>query len=209
MKKISSWLLSGVAVVLPIGVTLYALVWGFNLLDGVLSEWTIHVFGNRVPGLGIIVMVLFLLVVGILASNVFGKSILDFLQNHISKIPVVKLIYNPVNKIVSDFSSKSSDSFQKVVLVDFPMYEAKSIGFVTNSHLSIDGKEKVSVFVPTVPNPTNGHMIILDYEKVEVLDMSIAEGVNMVITMGSVIDKPLQTDAYFNETLTERPENPA
>ncbi|MBN2795818.1 MAG: DUF502 domain-containing protein [Clostridia bacterium] len=196
MRKISNWLLSGIAVILPIGVTIYALVWGFNLLDSVLSKWTNQIFGYRIPGLGIVIMLLFIMVVGLLTSNVIGKRILQGLQKRISKIPVIKMIYNPVNKIVSDFSSKNSDSFQKVVLVDFPMYDSKSIGFVTNSHLSINGVPKVSVFVPTVPNPTNGHMIIIDVDKVEILDITIAEGVNMVITMGSVLDKAIHTETY-------------
>lgn len=193
MKRIGNWLLSGIAVILPIGVTIYAFVWGFNLLDSILSEWVLDVFGKKIPGLGIVVMVLSVLVVGILTSNVFGKTILHFFQERISRIPVIKLIYNPVNKIVSDFSSKDSGSFQKVVLVDFPMKGSKSVGFITNSNLVIDGVNKVSVFVPTVPNPGNGHMIIVNDHDVEVLDVSIAEGVNMVITMGSVIETEMHT----------------
>lgn len=203
MKKISNWLLSGAAVILPIGVTIYAFVWGFNLLDSFLSRWMHDLIGFRIPGLGIVTMLLFILVVGILTSNVLGKKVLSAFQKRIGKVPLVKMIYNPVNKIVSDFSSKNSDSFQKVVLVDFPMYDSKSIGFVTNSHININGQAKVSVFVPTVPNPTNGHMIIIDVDKVEILDITIAEGVNMVVTMGSVLDKSIHTETYTLKNLDE------
>lgn len=203
MRKISSLFLSGIAVILPIGVTLYALVWGFNFADNILSNWIIQIFGRRVPGLGIVAMVLFVLLVGLLTSNVFGTRLLKWLQVKISKIPVIKLIYNPVNKIVSDFSSKSSDSFQKVVLVDFPMTGSKSIGFITNSHIALDDENKVSVFVPTVPNPTNGHMIIVDEDDIDVLDMTIAEGINMVITMGSVMDKSVHTRHFKVNTLSK------
>jgi uncharacterized membrane protein len=193
MKRLGNWFISGIAVMLPIGVTVYAIVWLFNLLDNVLKEWIVDIFGKTIPGLGIVIMIAVVLIVGVLASNVFGRRLVEFFNKRISKIPVIKLIYNPVNKIVSDFSSKNSDSFQKVVLVDFPMRDAKSIGFVTNSHMNIDDKDLVSVFVPTVPNPTNGHMIIVEKHEVQVIDVSIAEGINMVITMGSVMDKPIHT----------------
>lgn len=196
MRKIGNWLLSGTAVILPVGITIYAFYWGFQLLDSVLSELIPEGFGKAIPGIGIVVLFLFVLLVGILASNVFGQRIFKRLQDRISKIPVIKLIYNPVNKIVSDFSSKSSDSFKKVVLVDFPMTGTKSIGFITNNHLCINEHTKIAVFIPTVPNPTNGHMILVDSEAVEVLDISIAEGINMVITLGSVMENPMHGSEF-------------
>lgn len=194
MKKFGNWFLSGIAVILPIGVTIYALVWGFNLLDSILEKFVPDDF-KYLPGIGIILLLLFILVTGMLTSNVFGKKILHSIQNRIGQIPVIKLIYNPVNKIVSDFSSKSSDSFQKVVMVDFPNRGSKSIGFITNN-VEVDDEHLVAVFIPTVPNPTNGHMVIVNKEEVKVLDVTIAEGVNMVITMGSVIDQPIHTSSY-------------
>lgn len=194
MKRIGNWFLSGIAVILPIGVTVYAFVWGFNLLDSILKKYVPESFAY-LPGIGLVILLLFILLVGMLTKNVFGSKILALIQDRISHIPVIKLIYNPVNKIVSDFSSKSSDSFQKVVMVDFPKANSKSIGFITNN-ISVNHQNLVSVFVPTVPNPTNGHMILVDKSEVQVLDMTIAEGINMVITMGSVIEEEIHTEAY-------------
>jgi len=187
-KKIKKWFLSGIAVVMPVGVTIFVLVWLFNLLDGILRNLINNVFKVDIPGLGLLVLVLLIFVVGMFASNFVGKKITGWFEKIIGKIPLIKSIYNPIRKIISGLSSEKTESFQKVVMVEFPQKGRKSIGFITNSNFTLKGEEKISVFVPTTPNPTNGFLIIVDRKDVEILDMTVNEGLNTVVSIGSAID---------------------
>lgn len=202
MKKIRTWFLSGIAVILPLGVTIFALVWLFKLLDGLLSEIVIWAFGKEMPGVGLLLILIVIFSVGILTSNIFGKKIVSYLQRNIGKIPIVKTIYNPVAEIISGITSEKSQSFQKVVLVEFPMKGVKSIGFITNNNISVDNHDKVCVFIPTTPNPTNGFLTMIDKENVDILDISINEGLNMVVSIGSALQGNInikQEACLFNE----------
>ncbi len=121
-------------------------------------------------------------------SNFVGRKITGWFEKIIGKIPLIKTVYNPIRKIISGLSGEKTESFQKVVMVEFPQKGRKSIGFITNSNFTLKGEEKISVFVPTTPNPTNGFLIIVDRKDVEILDMTVNEGLNTVVSIGSTID---------------------
>ena len=193
-KKIKKWFLSGIAVVMPVGVTIFVLVWLFNLLDGILRNLINNVFKINIPGLGLLVLVLLIFMVGMFASNFVGKKITGWFEKIIGKIPLIKSIYNPVRKIISGLSSEKTESFQKVVMVEFPQKGRKSIGFITNSNFTLKGEDKISVFIPTTPNPTNGFLIIVDRKDVEILDMTVNEGLNAVVSIGSAIEGNLDIE---------------
>ena len=196
-RKIEKWFLSGIAVVLPVAVTVFVLIWLFNLLDGILRNLIDRLFGINIPGLGLLVLIIIIFLVGIFTSNFIGKKITGWFEKIIGKIPLFKTVYNPVRKIISGLSGEKTESFQQVVLIEFPQEGRKSIGFITNSDFSIDEGENVSVFVPTTPNPTNGFLIIVDKKDVEVLDMSVNEGLNAVVSIGSALEGNIK---YKKET---------
>ena len=187
-KKIEKWFLSGIAVVLPVAVTIFVLVWLFNLLDGILRDLINKIFKVDIPGLGLLVLILLIFLIGMFTSNFVGRKITGWFEKIIGKIPLIKTVYNPVRKIISGLSSEKTESFQKVVMVEFPQKGRKSIGFITNSNFTLEGEEKISVFVPTTPNPTNGFLIIVDRKDVEILDMTVNEGLNTVVSIGSAIE---------------------
>lgn len=187
-KKIERWFLSGIAVVLPVAVTAFVLVWLFNLLDGIFRDLINKIFKIDIPGLGLLVLLILIFFVGMFTSNFIGKKITGWFEKIISKIPLIKTVYNPVRKIISGLSSEKTESFQKVVLIEFPQKGCKSIGFITNSAFSVDERDNISVFVPTTPNPTNGFLIIVDRKDVEVLDMTVNEGLNAVVSLGSALE---------------------
>lgn len=194
MKKIEKWFLSGLAVVLPVAVTGFVLVWLFNLLDGILKNLIKKIFGWTIPGLGLLVLLALIFIIGVFTSNFVGKKIAGWFEKIMGKIPLIKTIYNPIRKIISGLSSEKADSFQKVVSIDFPKKGIKSIGFITNSSFSIKGEDKISVFIPTTPNPTNGFLVLVDRNDVEVLDITVNEGLNMVVSIGSAIEGNLDTE---------------
>ncbi|HOO28261.1 MAG TPA: DUF502 domain-containing protein, partial [Lachnospiraceae bacterium] len=96
-------------------------------------------------------------------------------------------IYKPVNKIAASFSSENTKSFKSVVTVEFPSQGIYSIGFITNDNAAFGGDDKLCVFIPTTPNPTNGFLIFVEKDKVKELDLSVSDGLNMVVSIGSVI----------------------
>ncbi len=188
LKKIERWFLSGIAVVLPVAVTIFVLIWLFNLLDGILRDLINKIFKVDIPGLGLLVLILLIFLIGMFTSNFVGRKITGWFEKIIGKIPLIKTVYNPIRKIISGLSSEKTESFQKVVMVEFPQKGRKSIGFITNSNFTLKGEEKISVFVPTTPNPTNGFLIIVDRKDVEILDMTVNEGLNTVVSIGSAIE---------------------
>jgi len=193
MKLIRKWFLSGIAILLPAGLTAFILVWLFNLLDGILRGLITSIFGKDIPGLGLLFLLLIIFIVGMLTSNFVGSKIAGWFEKLVGKIPLIKTVYNPVRKITSGLSSDKNESFKKVVLIEFPKEGIKSIGFITNSDFSIKGSDKISVFIPTTPNPTNGFLVLADAKDVEILDVTVNEGLNMVVSMGSAIEGDLKT----------------
>ena len=193
MKKIRTWFLSGLSVILPIGLTVFVLSKLFYFLDGILQEWVVRQFGYEVPGLGLIMVVLIVLVVGMITSNFLGKKIVKYGETVIGKIPFIKTIFNPIREIVSNLSANKSGSFKQVVLIDFPMQGTKSIGFITSDQLSVNDENKIAVFIPTTPNPTNGFLIIVEKTMVEVLDVTVEEGLKMIVSMGSAMCRNFTT----------------
>jgi len=193
MKKIRTWFLSGLSVILPIGLTFFVLSKLFYFLDGILQEWVTRQFGYEVPGLGLIMVVLIVLVVGMITSNFLGKKIVKYGETIIGKIPFIKTIFNPIREIVSNLSANKSGSFKQVVLIDFPKEGTKSIGFITSDQIALNEEKKIAVFIPTTPNPTNGFLIIVEEKDVEVLNVTVEEGLKMIVSMGSAMCRNFTT----------------
>lgn len=187
MKNIRKWFLSGIAVVLPVGVTIFVLIWLFNLLDGILAEPVSWAIGMEIPGVGLLAILIIIFVVGILTSNYIGKKMAGWFHALVTKIPIVGNVYKPVSKIANSLSSENTKSFQSVVTVEFPSKGIFSLGFITNDNVAFGGDDKVCVFIPTTPNPTNGFLVFVEKEQVTELDISVPEGLNMVVSIGSVI----------------------
>ncbi len=120
MKKLRKWFLAGLAVVLPAGITIYVLLWLFNLADGILSKPVLWIFGREMPGVGLAAIIIVLLIIGMLTSNFVGKKLVGWFHSLIEKIPIVGNVYKPVSKIAASISAEKSRSFQKVVAVEFP-----------------------------------------------------------------------------------------
>jgi len=199
MKKIRNWFLSGLSVILPIGLTVFVLSKLFHFVDGILQKWVIRTIGYEIPGLGLILVVLIVLLVGMITSNFLGKKIVKYGEKIIGKIPLIRTIFNPIQEIVSNLSAKKSGSFKKVVLIDFPMEGRKSIGFITSDQITLNDEKRMCVFIPTTPNPTNGYLIIVEKTAVEELDINVEEGLKMIVSVGSAMSHNIRTVEAFGE----------
>ncbi len=191
-KKIQNTFLAGLAVILPLGVTFFVLAWILGKVDSLLSGLLKGLLGFYVPGMGFACVVILIFLTGLVVSNVLGKKIHQWIERVFYKIPVVKLLYSTTKEIFGAVSNNKNHSFSKVVLVEFPNKGVHSMGFITNDKLAFCKKDKICVFIPTTPNPTNGFLVFVPKEDVEVLDMPIDEGLKLVVSMGSVQYAPSQ-----------------
>ena len=205
------YLIAGLLVWLPLAVTIWVLQAVLGLLDGVFlwllsgSQIVLPVgahatiqYLRTVPGLGVIVMLLGLLLTGIFATNIFGQWWLRQGHRLLNKIPIVKSIYSSVKQVSDTLFSSSGNAFRQAVLVEYPRHGAWTIAFVTGKpggeaghHLRGD---YLSVYVPTTPNPTSGFFLMVPQSEVITLSMSVDEALKYVISMG-VVAPPMQGPA--------------
>jgi uncharacterized membrane protein len=177
--------ITGLLLLLPITISVWVLVQIFLWADSILGDAIYEYLGVRIPGLGIIVTLLIIYLIGVLSGRVIGNSITRKIESILEKTPILKVIYKPLKNIFSKFTDDGKSSFKQVVLVDFPNSKGKSIGFVTNNHIALDGREKVCVFVPTSPNPTMGFLMLYDKADITAVAVSVEEGLSMVLSIGS------------------------
>ncbi|MCZ6810222.1 MAG: DUF502 domain-containing protein, partial [Proteobacteria bacterium] len=180
----------------PLGVTVFILRVLIGLMDKTLllipaqyrpEEW----LGFTVPGLGLILTLLVLLVTGLLAANIGGRSMVGLWESLLDRIPVVRSVYSAAKNFAEIVFSDSGQSFKKVLLIEYPRKGVYSLAFQTATNLgevqARMGEEMICTFVPTTPNPTSGYIIILPKKDIIELDMEIDEALKMIISLGVIV----------------------
>jgi len=212
MKNLRRYIVAGLLVWLPLAVTLWLLNRVVGLMDGWLDTFlerlpaSYHpdqLLGVAIPGLGVIFTFLLLIITGMLAANFVGRAFVNGWESLLDRIPVVRAIYSAVKKFAEMVFSDKSQSFNKVLLVEYPRKGIYSLAFQTSSELgeieSRIGEDVVCVFVPTTPNPTSGLIVMLPRNDVIELDMEVEEALKMVISLGVVVP------TWRNDQLGELP----
>ncbi len=205
MAKFRKWLFAGLLVLVPLIITLWVIEWVVVTLDQTLQilprAWHPDVlFGQHIPGLGVIFALLVLLLIGALASNFIGKRLVSWWHALLHRIPVVRSIYSGVKQVSDTLFSDKSNAFRQALLLQWPREGMWTIAFLTGSpgedvakHLAGD---YLSVYVPTTPNPTGGYFVMVKRSDCFVLDMSVDEALTYVISMGVIVpgsNKPVGT----------------
>lgn len=189
--KLRKYLVTGMVVTLPLVVTVYILVFLFNTIDGILRHFLVLLFRRPVPGAGFVAIFFLVLIVGVVSTNVFGKKIIAHGERFVTKIPLVKNVYISVKQIIDAFSGQGKHAFQRVVMVEHPRPGMHAIGFVTSEAPGEVkdrlGRDCFSVFLPTTPNPASGFLRILPRKDITFLDMSVEEGLKLIISCGAVV----------------------
>jgi len=189
------YLIAGLLVWVPLGITLWVLAFLINTLDQTLvllpeAVRPDKLLGFHLPGLGVLLSFAILLVTGVLAANFFGARLIAMWESLLGRIPFVKSIYSGVKQVSDTLLSDSSYAFRKALLVEFPSQGSWSIAFLTGTPAAsvaahLEG-EHVTVYVPTTPNPTSGYVVMLPKSRVYELDMSVDEALKYIISMGVV-----------------------
>ena len=178
MKKIKDffkkYFITGLLVIIPIWATYYVLSALLSMIDGMLGDLPRYLLGLKFPGLGIITLILFILVIGMLSANYLGTRLVRYSDHLMQKVPLVRGIYTTVKQIMDTFSVKHN--FHGVALVEYPRKGCYSVGFMTGEVkgelIGLVGKFK-TVFVPTTPNPTAGFLLILPDAEITELNMTV------------------------------------
>ena len=193
---------AGLAVALPAIVSIAAILWIFktvsNLTDLLLffmPKDITHEAAGTGPmywywSLTALLLAVFLItLVGVLARYYIGKRMIEWLDSAMMQVPLLNKFYGAIKQVNEAFAG-NQNSFKTVVMVEFPSAGIYSIGFITNEQNGeVQQKTKarvICVFVPTTPNPTSGFLILVPEEKVTKLDMSVAEGIKYIVSLGSI-----------------------
>ncbi len=192
------YLLAGLAVSIPILATIAVVRWLVEISDRALLLLPARyhpeqLLGMHLPGLGVLLSLLLLILVGVFATNFVGKRLLSWFDALLAQVPVVRSIYGAVKQLMEAVLGKGGKAFRKVVLVSFPQPGQWTLGFVTADadypFPDSDTVDRVAVFVPTTPNPTSGWMLFVDPGDLIELDMSVEEGMKVVVSGGMLSQK--------------------
>lgn len=187
-SRIKRYFVTGLLVVTPLWGTYLILKALFSSLEGVLGDLLASHTSFYIPGLGIAALAVLLLVVGMLATNIFGRKIVALWESVLKQVPVVKTVYQVLKAVVDTFSIHNREQFSRVVLVEFPRKGQYSIAFVTGitkgEIQQITADRLVNVYVPTTPNPTSGYFLFVPEKEIIPLSMSVEDAMKMLVSGG-------------------------
>jgi uncharacterized membrane protein len=195
-KKIKTYFLAGLLVLIPLVLTIFIIWKLFIGIDSLLQGFISNILERiGVPptniGLGFISVILLILLTGMIAKNYFGRKVIKIGENILTKIPLINRIYIAIQQISNAFLSEKREVFKKAVLIEYPRKGIYSIGFFTQDTKGEVQKrlkhDVVSVFLPTTPNPTSGFLLFVPKNEVTELNLTIEEALKLVISGGAII----------------------
>lgn len=197
--RLRSYFLTGLVIAAPISITVYVTWWFIRFVD----TWFKPLIPAKydpdtylpftIPGVGLLVALVLLTVLGALAANLFGRTVVRYGERLLDQMPVVRNLYRALKQIFETVLSQSGVSFRQVGLIEYPRKGVWAIVFVSTetrgeiAEKAADGEEKLSVFLPTTPNPTSGFLLFVRRADITLLDMSVEDAAKLVISAGLVI----------------------
>lgn len=192
-----SYLLTGLIVWMPVLVTMVVLRFIIDLLDKTIALIPYayqpqQLIGFNVPGLGVLLSLILLLITGMVATNLLGQRIVIWSESILDRIPLVRTIYNGSKQVMQALFASNSQAFRKVVLIEYPRKGIWSIAFQTGTSpaevVEHSGKEMLTVFIPTTPNPTSGFLMMIPKADAVELSMSTEAALKLIISLGVMQD---------------------
>jgi uncharacterized membrane protein len=185
-KHIWKYLFRGLIAAIPFFLSIVAFRLFYVFIDHRVNDLMDKLFGWRIPGVGILVAMAFFYLLGLFASHIIGRRLFGILETVLDRIPIINTTYQ-IGKQISDMISLTeTEMFSRVVLLEGFREHALTVGFVTGTLKNEHGKELLKIFVPTVPNPTTGFIMIVEPGKVIDPGWTIEEGLKMVISGGII-----------------------
>ena len=192
--RIRNYFITGIVVLIPIGITVYVTLFFISISSKILPKEINpnHYLPYNIPGLEIIISLLLITLIGFLSLSFLGKRLLEFFNNILKRIPILRTIYSALGQMTETFT-KGEKTQKNVVLIEYPRKGTWAVGFATkeNSGELNDktGKKLVNVFVPTTPNPTSGFLLMVPKEDLIFLDLTFEEASKFIVSAGTSIPK--------------------
>jgi len=214
LSRLRNYFLTGVIVTAPIAITIF-LVWQFiTFLDGYVGGLVPYRYNPEtylpfgIPGIGLIVMLAFLTLIGFITAGFAGRTMVRTGERLLSRMPIVRSVYGTLKQIFETVLNQSSRSFREVVLIEYPRRGIGAIGFVTGPTRGEVQKrtdeDLVNIFLPTTPNPTSGFLLFVPRKDLIHLDMTVEEGIKLVISGGIVTPPSGQAEDEKAETVADK-----
>jgi len=179
-------ILAGIFTIVPLALTGFILVFIFRFLDSV-SAPILNIIGFHIPGLGILLTILSVYLLGVIIRNVLGRRLFGWGEKIVLAIPLVSTIYKTIKQFINAFSGTADGkNFQKVIFLQYPRVGVWTLAFVTGESVDANSVEYYHIFVPTTPNPTSGFFIIIPKRETMLTEMTVEEGIKMVISGGLI-----------------------
>lgn len=201
MPTFRRYLIAGLLIWVPLAVTIFIVRLLINWLDGTVqlipeAYRPETLIGYAIPGLGVLLTVVVVMLTGLFAANLFGRKLVKFWEDLLSHVPLVRSVYSGAKQLAETMFSEDGQSFRKVLLVEFPRRGLWTIAFLTGTDQGEaqkkTGHDVINIYIPTTPNPTGGYFVMVPREDVQELDMSVDEGLKMLMSMGAVVPGVIQ-----------------
>lgn len=207
--------LTGIVVATPVTVTLWLIYVFVTFVDSTIKPLIPARYNPEtylpfaLPGMGLIIAVLALTLLGALAANIFGRSLLSLGERIVNTVPLIRNIYGALKQLVETVLAGQNNAFKEVVLVEYPMSGSYAVAFVAShgkgairQHVGKGNEEVIGVFVPTTPNPTSGFLLFVPRSRAIPLDITVEEAAKLIISFGLVTPDRLPEGALpAGETL--------
>jgi len=205
MQRFRRYLIAGLLVWLPIVTTSVVLMFAIRLIDRTLlllppKFRPENLIGFEIPGLGVILTLVLLLLTGLIVANFFGRRLVTAWESLLARIPLVRTVYGAVKQITASLFADASQSFREVVLVEYPRRGLWMLAFVTGETPKLfqrkAGEDLINIYVPTTPNPTSGFYIMVPPSDIKRLDVPVEVGLKMILSAGVVnpLDDPVEAE---------------
>ena len=200
MKRLRNYFISGLLFWIPLALSVLVIKFFLEVVNNIvparfLPETLLNLDTN-IPGSGIVLVVLIILITGALVTNILGRKIVELWERVLNKIPGFRNIYNALKKISSTVLNTSSESFRKAFLIQYPSKGIWVIAFQSGDYKgeveNIIGEDVINLFVPTTPNPTSGFFVMMPKKDAYELNMSVEEAFKLVISAGVVTPENLK-----------------
>jgi len=194
MASLRKYLLAGVVSLAPLLVTVALINWLIEISDKAVLLLPVEyrpavLLGIDLPGIGILLALLFIIAIGAVTTHFVGSHFMRLINRFMERIPLVRRVYKATRQLFEAMFSDHSKAFREVVMVQFPQPGSWMIGFVTGEDVlqaASDGKPRYSIFIPSTPLPTTGWLLFVDESEVRRLDISVEEGMKLVLSAGTL-----------------------
>ncbi len=191
ISKLRNYFITGVLVLIPIGVTVYLTLFFIKIFSKILPQEINpnHYLPYSIPGLEIIISIIVITVIGWLSLSFLGKKLVKLVNDIFKKIPFLRTVYSAIGQMTQSFAQSRKSKKKSVVLVEYPRKGSWAVGFATQENTgeiaSKTNKNLINVFVPTTPNPTSGFLLMFPKDEIIYLDMSFEDASKFIVSAGT------------------------